>query len=113
MFPERFPEGVDRQCCENTPAYKPSHHRLVAFYFELYVGICFIAQACLELDPPALPLGVLGLQACAVMLMNTNGHVRVLACMSDFSVAVIKNIMMTSNIRSVYMDSWFHRHKSP
>ena len=90
MFPERFPEGFDRQCCENGPAYKPSHHRLLVLCFELYVGICSIAQACLELDPPALTLGVLGLQEYAVMLMNSNGHMRFLACMSDFSVAVIK-----------------------
>lgn len=92
MFPERFPEGFDRQCCENTPAYKPSHHRLLVFCFELYVGICSIAQACLELDPPVPDSGVLGLQACAVMLMNSNGHIRALAYMNDFSVAVIKTL---------------------
>lgn len=76
------------------------------------VGFYSIAQACLELDLPAPACWVLGLHACAIMLMNFNGHVMVSACLGDFSIAVIKNTTMRSNLCRVYRDSWSQRDKS-
>lgn len=63
---------------------------LICCIFFQVAGFCYIPQASLEHDLPVPASGVLELQACDIMLMDSNGHMMISTCMSDFSVDVIK-----------------------
>lgn len=104
-------EGFGRQCYLKAPPCKTDPHWIC---FILFCNARFfsIAQAGLDLYLSAPASRVLAWQACAIMLMNSNGQMRVSACMSDFSVAVIKNTTMKSNLYRVSRGLWLQRDKS-
>lgn len=104
------PWGISWICCECFP-FQTTSPLICCILFQTG-EFCCIAKTHLELVFPVPASVALELQACAIKLMISNRLMMVSTFMGEFSVAVIKNTMIISNLCRVYMSLWFQSDKS-